>query len=236
MADLELDVIAVAPHPDDLEISCGGTIAKLVQLGYKVGMVDMTDGEPTPLSAGPAERLAEAKKAAEILGATVRETLDLPNRLLMDGPEARYTLATVFRRYKPKLVIAMGGRTPMASPDHWQGTLLAEAAVFYSRLTKWDERFGKTAPHTIKNIIYAPVFGELNPDWQSSMVVDITDTIDRKIEAVKAYTSQFKNRPQIADVIRSGAMRWGARCGFQYGELLVSHRPLAVTDPMKVAL
>lgn len=236
MPDIELDVVAVAPHPDDLEISCGGTIAKLVKLGYKVGMIDMTDGEPTPLSVGPVERLAEAKRAAEILGVAVRETLDLPNRLLMDGPEARYTLATVFRRYKPKLVIAMGGRTPMASPDHWQGTLLAEGAVFYSRLTKWDERFGKTPPHTIKNIIYAPVFGELNPDWQSSMVVDISDVIEQKVEAVKAYTSQFKNRPHIADVIRAGATRWGARCGFAFGELLVSHRPLAVTDPMKVAL
>jgi bacillithiol biosynthesis deacetylase BshB1 len=236
MADLELDAVAVAPHPDDLEIVCGGTIAKLVKLGYKVGMVDMTDGEPTPLSAGPAERLAEARKAAEILGAHVRHTLELPNRLLMDCPEARYTLATVFRRHKPKLVIAMGGRTPMASPDHWQATLLAEGAVFYSRLTKWDERFGKTAPHTIKNIIYAPVFGELNADWPASMVVDISDTLEQKIEAVKAYASQFKNRPHIADVIRAGAMRWGARCGFQYGELLVSHRPFSVTDPMKAAL
>jgi len=236
MDPIELDVIATAPHPDDLEISCGGTIAKLVRLGYKVGMVDMTDGEPTPLSAGPHERAAESAAAAKVLGVHLRKTLDLHNRMLMDGPETRFSLATVFRRHKPKLVITMGGRTPMASPDHWQGTLLAEGAVFYSRLTKWDERFGGTAPHTIKNIIYAPVYGEINPDWPASMVVDISDTIEQKIEAVLAYKSQFAKRAGIADYIRSAAVRWGQRCGFAYGELLSSHRPFGVTDPMTIAL
>lgn len=236
MSDLELDVIATAPHPDDLEISCGGTIAKLVKLGYKVGMVHMTNGEPTPLSASAEQREAECAEAARILGAHLRVTLDLPNRILMDGPEARYTLATVFRRHKPKLVIAMGGRTPMASPDHWQGTLLAEGAVFYSRLTKWDERFAGTSPHTIRNIVYAPVFGELHGEFPASLVVDIGDTIEQKIEAVLAYSSQFGHRTQIADAIRATARRWGHRCGFAYGELLVSHRPLSVTDPMKVCL
>jgi LmbE family N-acetylglucosaminyl deacetylase len=207
-----------------------------VKLGYKVGMVDMTNGEPTPESVHPEKRAAEAKRAAEILGVHVREALDLQNRAMMDGPEAGYTLGTVLRRYKPKLVIAMGGRTPMASPDHWQGTLLAERAVFYARLTKWEERFGGTKPHTVKNIVYAPVFGEVPPDAQSSAVVDITDVIEQKIESVLAYTTQFGHRTQIADVIRSVARRWGHRCGFQYGELLINHRPFGITDPMKVCL
>ena len=70
-----LDVIAVGAHPDDVEIACGGTLAKLVQQGYRVGIIDLTDGEPTPLSPGPEHRLEEARKAAEILGIHVRETL-----------------------------------------------------------------------------------------------------------------------------------------------------------------
>src|SRR5204862_3911847 len=94
-----LDVIAVAPHPDDLEILCGGTLAKLVKQGYKVGIFDLTSGEPTPR--GSLEtRKKEAEKARQILGVQTRINLDLPNRVLMDGPEARYALATEFRKYR----------------------------------------------------------------------------------------------------------------------------------------
>jgi LmbE family N-acetylglucosaminyl deacetylase len=139
MCDEQLDVIAVGAHPDDLEITCGGTIAKLVRQGYRVGMIDLTDGEPTPLSPGPEVRLAEARQAAEVLGAAVRVTLDLPNRRLFDCFEARVALAKEFRKYRPRLVIGLGGKTPMASPDHYQASLITEAAVFYSRLTKWDQ-------------------------------------------------------------------------------------------------
>src|SRR6185503_4254226 len=83
----QLDVIAVGAHPDDVEIACGGTLAKLVKQGYSVGIIDLTDGEPTPESPGPEVRLAEAKQAAEILGAAVRVTLDLPNRHPQVRPE-----------------------------------------------------------------------------------------------------------------------------------------------------
>ena len=88
-----LDVIAVGAHPDDVEIAVGGTLAMLAQKGYRVGIVDLTDGEPTPNSPGPEARLAEAQRAAEILGVTMRETLDLPNRRLFDTFEARVALA-----------------------------------------------------------------------------------------------------------------------------------------------
>src|SRR2546422_6312035 len=91
-----LDVIAVGAHPDDVEITCGGTLAKLVRQGYRVGIVDLTDGEPTPGSPGPEVRLREAADAARILGVQVRETLTLPNRRLFDSFEARVALATVF--------------------------------------------------------------------------------------------------------------------------------------------
>src|SRR3984893_3124890 len=101
--DVQLDVIAVGAHPDDVEIACGGTLARLVQQGYRVGIVDLTDGEPTPASPGPEVRLAEAQRAAETLGVQVRVLLDLPNRRLFDNFEARVALAKVFRRYRPRL-------------------------------------------------------------------------------------------------------------------------------------
>src|SRR5688500_11162172 len=109
----ELDVIAVGAHPDDVEIACGGTLAKLVQQGYRVGIIDLTDGEPTPRSPGPEVRLAEARAAAEKLGAQVRITLDLPNRRLFDSFEARVALAKEFRKYRPRVVIGFGDKTPL---------------------------------------------------------------------------------------------------------------------------
>ena len=139
--DVELDVIAVGAHPDDVEIACGGTLARLVRQGYRVGIVDLTDGEPTPHSPGPDVRLAEAARAAEVLGVVRRINLNLPNRRLFDTFEARVALAKIFRRHKPKVVIGFGGKTVLASPDHYQAMLITDAAVFYSRLTKWDEHF-----------------------------------------------------------------------------------------------
>src|SRR5258706_14219393 len=81
----QLDVIAVGAHPDDVEIACGGTLAKLAKQGYKIGIIDLTDGEPTPGSSGPEQRKAEAKAAADAIGAQVRVILDLPNRRLFDS-------------------------------------------------------------------------------------------------------------------------------------------------------
>src|SRR3989442_15158266 len=106
-ASEQLDVIAIGAHPDDVEIACGGTLARLTKLGYRVGIVDLTDGEPTPRSPGPEARLAEARRAAEILGVSVRETLALPNRRLFDSFEARVALAKIFRRYRPCVVLGM---------------------------------------------------------------------------------------------------------------------------------
>ncbi|MEW6253087.1 MAG: PIG-L family deacetylase, partial [Planctomycetota bacterium] len=146
MPDAQLDIIFAMPHPDDVEILCGGTIARLVQLGHRVGIVHMTNGEPTPRGT-PELRRRELAEAAAILGLRSEHviTLDLPNRELMDGPPARYALATVFRRLRPRIVVGMAGRTPGASPDHYQAQLVFEAARFYSQLTKWNERFAGTA-------------------------------------------------------------------------------------------
>src|SRR5580698_2228720 len=149
MDDEKLDVIAVGAHPDDVEIACGGTLARLAKQGYRVGIIDLTDGEPTPLSPGPEVRLAEAERAAKILGVTKRIQLDMTNRRLFDSFEARVALGIEFRKYRPKLVLGFGEKTPLASPDHWQAMQITDAAVFYSRLCKWDEHFNGLPVHTI---------------------------------------------------------------------------------------
>ena len=229
-----LDIIFTAPHPDDLEIGMGGTIAKLVDQGYRVGMLHMTTGEPTPRGT-PETRAKESHAAAEILGVAFCDTLDLPNRELMDGPEARYKVATVFRRYRVKVVVGMAGRTPGASPDHYQAQLITEAARFYSQLTKWDDRFDGTKPHRIDHLVYRPVpFGAEVTQWHCRFVVDIEGTIERKIEAVRCYESQFadKRAERITGYIRGMASAEGASAGFAFGEQYSLPRPAGVTDMM----
>lgn len=103
--DDHFDVIAVSPHPDDAEIGCGGTLAKLA-LKFHVGIIDLTNGEPTPFNYNPEVRIKESLKSAKILGIE-RILLDLPNRKLMDNIDARIALAKVFRQTKPKIVIGM---------------------------------------------------------------------------------------------------------------------------------
>ena len=100
--EIQLDVIAVGAHPDDVEIACGGTLATLARQGYRCGIIDLTNGEPTPRCDDPAIRVAEAMAAAKVLGVTVRKILSLPNRRLFDSFEARCALAIEFRRYRPE--------------------------------------------------------------------------------------------------------------------------------------
>ena len=232
MPDDRLDIVFTSPHPDDIEIGMGGTIAKLVQLGYRVGMLHMTNGEPTP-HGDPATRETEMRAAAKVLQVQVCEMLDLPNRVLMDGPEARYVLATALRRYRPRILVTMAGRTPSASPDHYQGQLIAEGARFYSQLTKWDDRFDGTEPFRVDHLVYRPVrFAAEIVHWHSQFVVDITTTIDQKIEAIRCYRSQFRGDrfAGLEHYVRSGAGVEGGSIGVRYGELYALPRPLGITD------
>lgn len=235
----KLDVIAVGAHPDDVEIACGGALAKLVKQGYKVGIIDLTDGEPTPLSPGPETRLAEARRAAEILGVHRRVTLELPNRRLFDGFEARVALAKEFRKYRPQVVIGFGDKTPLASPDHWQAMLITDAAVFYSRLTKWDDHFDGLPVHAISAQLYFRLAFEPQTlaGFPSHFTVDISDTLETKVASIQCYETQFPpDKAYVFDRIRGAAMLAGAASGFQAGEVFVSARPIGTTDLMKTVL
>ncbi|MFN3190531.1 MAG: PIG-L family deacetylase [Aureliella sp.] len=234
-----LDVIAVGAHPDDIEIACGGTLAKLADQGYRVGIIDLTNGEPTPRCDDPAIRLAEAQAAAEVLGVQTRRILELPNRRLFDSFEARVALATEFRRFRPKVVIGFGNKTPMASPDHYQAMQITDAAVFYSRLTKWDDYFAGLPVHTISRQLYFYLGYEpiRTPEFGGNVTVDISDYLERKIESVLCYKTQFPPEKQrVLDRVKGIAITAGSAAGFDAGEVFASTRPLGCQDLMKTVL
>jgi bacillithiol biosynthesis deacetylase BshB1 len=232
------DVVAVGAHPDDVEIACGGTLAKLVRQGYRVAIIDLTDGEPTPNSPGPEHRLREATEAGMMLGIPHRVQLGLPNRRLFDGFEARIILAKQFRRMRPQIILGFGDKTPLASPDHWQAMQITDAAVFYSRLTKWDEHFDGLPPHIVTRQLYYRLAFE--PDIMTRcshhLIVDISETIEAKIKSVMCYQSQFEHKPNIAERLRAVATVTGMAAGIPAGESFVAAKPFAVNDLVATVL
>ncbi|MCA9030040.1 MAG: PIG-L family deacetylase [Planctomycetaceae bacterium] len=229
----KLDVIAVGAHPDDVEIAVGGTLARLVEQGYRVGIIDLTDGEPTPGSPRPEVRLQEAQDAAKVLGVHVRKVLDLPNRRLFDSYEARVALAKEFRRYQPEIVMGIHEKTPMASPDHWQAMQITDAAIFYSRLTKWDAEFDHLPVHRISQQLWYPLgFGTVQPALGPGYFVhDIGENLEKKLESIRAYKTQFPpEKDRVFHLVESQARLYGQTCGFAAGELLIAAKPLGVQD------
>lgn len=232
-----LDVIAVGAHPDDVEIACGGTLAKLVRQGYRVGIVDLTDGEPTPGSPGPEVRLAEAAEAARILGVHQRHTLDLPNRRLLDSHEARVELAKVFRKYRPSIVLSLAAKTPLASPDHYQAVQICDAAVFYSRLSKWDEQFDGLPVHTIKRQVWFSLgfFSLQIPPAAGHFIVDIGETFEIKLKAIRAYKTQFPpTKDRLFQTLEGQNRYFGGSAGFDAGELFLASATLGAKDLVKM--
>ena len=245
----QVDVVAIGAHPDDTELGVGGTLAKLAKKGISTGIIDLTNAEPTPLNnkyRSPddfdpdygVKRIEEAQCAAQKLGLTARITLDLPNRRLFDTFEARCQLATVLRLWKPKIALVMYGKTVMASPDHYQAQLIVEAAVFYSRLTKWESYMGNLPVHRLKSVLYFPVRrgGILHPSGETgqltSFFIDITDEIEQKKEAILCYKSQFQdqNKTGFVEYIIGRNAEYGKLVGVKYAEHLSSPNPLLLTD------
>ena len=227
-----LDVAAVAAHPDDLEITCGGTLAKLVRQGYRVGILDLTDGEPTPRGT-PELRTKEAEAARQTLGVQLRVQVGLTNRILMDSPENRFILATWLRRLRPSILLGTAGRTPAASPDHFQAQLLIEAARFYSQLTKWDDRFAGTPPYRVPHLVYAPFpFDAEVRHWPGSFIIDVSDTMEQKLKAIGCYQSQFDEPrfERMRHFVSGHNTAIGGRCGFAYGEMFHLPAPVGGSD------
>jgi len=233
----QLDVVAVGAHPDDVEIACGGTLARLVEQGYSVGIIDLTDGEPTPNCPNPEVRLEEAAAAVAALGIETRVTLELPNRRLFDSHEARVMLATEFRKYRPRLVLGFGDRTPMASPDHWQAMQITDAAIFYSRLCKWDDQFQNLPVHRIEaQLHYTLFFTSLQlPNAAGHFVQDISGTLEKKMASIACYKTQFSDdKAHVLQRVRAAALHFGSVAGFSAGELLLTPRTIGTGELMSL--
>ena len=226
-----VDLLAIAAHRDDVELLVGGTMAKTAAQGYRTGILDLTAGEMG--TDGSADlRGEEAEAAARVLGVTARRNAGLPDAGLENTPATRRLVASFIRAFRPRAVILpfMAGR----HPDHRVASQLAYDACFLAGLAKLDV---PGAPHRPHKLIYALTYRE--DPVKPSFVVDVTDFIDTKMEAVRCYASQFDgktwggevypggDRP-LYDQVRMHAARYGSLIRTAYGE------PFYVAETMQV--
>ncbi|MFM8571081.1 MAG: bacillithiol biosynthesis deacetylase BshB1 [Pirellula sp.] len=223
-----LDILVVAPHPDDAELGMGGTISKMIQQGHKVGIVDLTNGEPTPYGSTE-KRAAETQLASKHLGVTWRYNLGLPNRFLEATLENRAKLAGLFRLARPRWIFAPFWLD--AHPDHIAATELVEAARFWSKLTKCDLP-GKPF-HPSRIFYYYCIHLKHIP--QPAWIMDISSHWQAKADSIMAYRSQFLEGkehvdPPIVELLREQAGTWGTAIGVRYGEPFASKEPIGLKD------
>jgi bacillithiol biosynthesis deacetylase BshB1 len=218
--------LVIAPHPDDAELGMGGAILKLQAEGKRVGVLDLTDGEPTPH--GSTEiRAQETAAASRILQLDWRENLGLPNRSLQPTLEARAQLAAIIRQQRPRWLFAPYWVD--AHPDHVAATQLVQDARFWAKLTKCDLDGQPHHPERIYN--YFCVHLKLTP--QPAFVLDISSYWEQKLAAIAAYQSQFvvgrsREPPTFLDRLRDEAAYWGKSIGVAYGEPFACREPLGL--------
>ena len=223
-----LDFLVVAPHPDDAELGMGGTIAKMVDAGWRVGILDLTSGEPTPHGSESIRR-AETETATDALGVAWRGNAGLPNRSLQHTLDSRKLIASYFRVLQPRWVFAPYWHD--AHPDHVEATSLIEAARFWSKLSKTDMPGDRHHPQRVYYYFCVHLRLAVQPSW----IVDISEHWERKYDSVRAYHSQFiEGRPNapptFLDRIRDEAAYWGKLIDRHYGEPFATKEPLAVTS------
>jgi bacillithiol biosynthesis deacetylase BshB1 len=228
--EFHVDILAIAAHRDDVELICGGTLIKAVKLGRSVGIIDLTAGEMG--TRGSAElRAEEAKRAGRVLGATVRENLGLPDAGIVNTPDTRALIARTIRKFSPAIVVAPSqlGR----HPDHRVASELVRDACFVAGLAKVAS---DVPPHRPRKILHAIGFRQ---DFQKpTFVVDISEEMEQKLEAVRCYGSQFDGAKQggevyptgdsLYDRVRQEGSHYGSHIRTRYGE------PFYTTETMRV--
>jgi len=228
---MKLDILVLAAHPDDAEISCAGTIARHIAMGHKVGIVDFTRGELG--TRGTVEiRAAEAAEAAKILGVSIRENLGLRDGFFENDATHQLAVIRAIRKYQPSIVLA--NAVYDRHIDHGRGASLAYDACFLSGLVRIDtkDENGKSQAPWRPGVVYHYIQSlYIEPDF----IVDVSDYWDIKIEALKAFKSQFYD-PQSAEIqtyisspgfvkmIEARATDWGYAIGVKYGEGFTTRR------------
>lgn len=231
----KLDVLAIAAHRDDTEIICGGTIIRMIDLGYKAGILDLTAGESG--SRGDAQtREKEADCAAKVMKLSFRHNLNLPDAGLFLTQENALSAADIIRKTKPEMIIIPYGI--QRHPDHTTAGEIGYRACFLAGLGKMPLD-GK--PHRPRKIYYSCSFLEVKPTF----VVDISDQFERKRETVACYKSQFEKQinqrevyppaKNIFEFMEIQNRRYGYMIGVKYGEAFIQKEMLAVDNPLKLS-
>ncbi len=221
-----IDSLVIAPHPDDAELGAAGFILQLKAEGRRVGVLDLTSGEPTPHGT-PALRAEETAAASRLLQLDWRDNLGLPNRSLEPTLEARAKIAGVIRQLKPKWLLAPYWVD--AHPDHLAATELIEAARFWAKLSKTDL---PGEPHHPARIYYYYCI-HLRMALQPAFVLDISQHWEQKKAAIACYQSQFvvgrpTQTPTLLDRFETNAAYWGQQIGVAYGEPYASREPIGL--------
>jgi bacillithiol biosynthesis deacetylase BshB1 len=231
-----LDLLAFAPHPDDAELACGGTLLRLSSMGYRVGVVDLTEGELGTRGTA-ARRDRERVKASKTLGLAAREGLRLPDMGLSGiDPKQLQAVVKALRVHRPAVVLAPHWED--RHPDHVEGSALVTHAFFLAGAAKFAAESKPFKPAAL-----AYYQGSL--DFEPSFVVDISGQFDEKMEAVACYSSQFSPRkkgepetdiahPHFLERVRARARHYGLMAGVEYGEPYLVKRPFALDDPVAV--
>ena len=233
---MKLDLLAFGAHPDDVELGCGGTLAKEISLGRKVGIVDLTRGELG--TRGSAEiRDREAAAAAEILGVTVRENLNMRDGFFVNDEEHQLAVIRMLRKYRPEIVLC--NAIEDRHIDHGKGSKLVSDACFLSGLLKIETEYnGEKQLQWRPKIVYHYIqWKNIKPDF----VVDVTGFNEKKVEAILAYGSQFydpnNNEPEtpiatknFLESLNYRSQDLGRLIGTDYGEGFTAERHLAVNS------
>lgn len=221
-----LNIITIGPHPDDVELGMGGSILKFTKAGHQVTIVDLTDGEPTPRG-NPETRKKESVKSSRLLGIEERITLDFPNRYLRDEIQTRQELAEIIRRLHPDIIFVPYWID--AHPDHIAASKIGDAARFYGKFTKTEMK-GK--PFYVGKIYYY-VASHLRICFKPSFVMDISNEMEMKIEAIRCYESQFGPSPeghQIFEWILNTNRYWGNLIGKEFAEPFICREEIGIKD------
>jgi len=231
---MTVDILAIAAHRDDVELTCGGTLVKSVGLGRRVAILDLTAGETG--TRGSAElRAEEAARAAEVLGVSARENLGLPDAGITNTPETRERLARVIRRFAPRIVIAPAPPPAGRHPDHREASQLIRDACFVAGLAKVAPDVPKHRP---LKVIHSLAYRE--DAIKPTFVVDVTAEFERKMAAIRCYASQFDgviqagevypNGEPLYDIVRHQAAHYGALIRSRYGEPFFTFETMRVDD------
>lgn len=228
-----LDILAFGAHSDDVEIGMGGTIAKYTKKGFQIGICDLTQAELS--SNGTVEtRKSEAALAAEILGASPRISLTLPDRGLFPSQAAIRDVVAVIRKHKPKLVFVPYPKD--RHPDHGHAAEIVEEAVFSAGIHKYEDA-EKQPSHKVQNVYYYMINGFHKPEF----VIDISETINQKKDGLAAYQSQFtRSRQSVETPLTNGYIETvearekllGKEVGVAYAEGFFSKRTLLLNNDL----